>query len=181
MSSIVVACFLFSMGNKPSAYVVSWLFSVSHLISYVHRSKWKYKLAAIILSCLMLYMIIASIACAVQAAHQGGSANSTMLLSIAVTYGCTLMNDLIYPHHMLTSLILFFIVYALSSILAFDPWHMVTSFVPYIFLSPAYINILNMLVITYHLYWTKVINILSYAFSNLDDVNLFFGPNNTLI
>ena len=65
-------------------------------------------------------------------------------------------------------------MYALSSILAFDPWHMVTSFVPYIFLSPTYINILNMLVMTYHLYWTNVIIILSYAFSNLDDVNFFF-------
>jgi chitin synthase len=40
----------------------------------------------------MLYMIIASIQCAVQAAHQGGTANSVMLLSIAVTYGCTLIN-----------------------------------------------------------------------------------------
>ena len=101
-------------------------------------------MAAIILSCLMLYMIIASVKCAVQAAQQGGAANSVMLLSIAVTYGCTLITD---PRHMLTSLILY-LVYALSSILAFDPWHMVTSFVPYIFLSPAYINILNMLVIT---------------------------------
>ena len=128
----------------------------------------------------MFYMIIASIKCAIQAAHQGGAANSVMLLSIAVTYGCTLITDLWYPHHMLTSLILF-LVYALSSILAFDPWHMVTSFVPYIFLSPAYINILNMLVITYNSYWTNIINILSYAFSNLDDVNLFFCPSNTLI
>ena len=101
-------------------------------------------MAAIILSCLMLYMIIASVKCAVQAAQQGGAANSVMLLSIAVTYGCTLITD---TRHMLTSLILY-LVYALSSILAFDPWHMVTSFVPYIFLSPAYINILNMLVIT---------------------------------
>ena len=117
----------------------------------------------------MLYMIIASIKCAVQAAQQGGAANSVMLLSIAVTYGCTSII------HMLTSLILF-LVYALSSILAFDPWHMVTSFVPYIFLSPAYINILNMLVITFRSYWTNIINILSYAFSNLDDVNLFFCP-----
>ena len=108
-------------------------------------------MAAIILSCLMFYMIITSIACAVQAAHQGGAANSVMLLSIAVTYGCTLITDLLYPLHMLTSLILV-LVYAMSSILAFDPWHTATSFVPYIFLSPAYINILNMLVITYLLY-----------------------------
>jgi len=37
-------------------------------------------------------------------------------------------------------------VYALSSLLALDPWHMITSFIPYIFLSPTYINILNVFV-----------------------------------
>jgi hypothetical protein len=36
----------------------------------------------------MVYMIIASIICAAQAAQQGGAANSTMLLSVVVTYGC---------------------------------------------------------------------------------------------
>jgi len=35
----------------------------------------------------MVYMVIASIACAVQAGHQGGAANSAMLLSILVSYG----------------------------------------------------------------------------------------------
>ncbi|KAF8160662.1 chitin synthase-domain-containing protein [Crassisporium funariophilum] len=114
MASMIIACFLFSMGNKPSA------------------SKWKYKLSAIILSILMLYMIIASIICAVQAGSQGGTANTVMLLSIAVTYG----------------------LYAFSSLLAFDPWHMITSFIPYMLLSPTYINILNI-----------------YAFSNLDDIS----------
>lgn len=36
----------------------------------------------------MLYMIIASIICGVQAGKQGGTANSVMLLSVLVTYGC---------------------------------------------------------------------------------------------
>ena len=91
-------------------------------------------------------MIIASIKCAVQAARQGGTANSVMLLSMAVTYGCTFMTY-IYISLLRVNV---FLVYVLSSLLAFDPWHMVTSFVPYIFLSPAYINILNMSVIIYH-------------------------------
>ncbi|KAJ6593847.1 chitin synthase-domain-containing protein [Mycena capillaripes] len=95
MASVVVACFLFSMGNKP------------------HASKWKYKITAICLA-------------------SGGGANSTMLFSVVITYG----------------------LYASSSILAFDPWHMLTSFIPYLLLSPTYINILNI-----------------YAFSNLDDIS----------
>ncbi|KAJ7132804.1 glycosyltransferase family 2 protein [Mycena crocata] len=114
MASVVVACFLFSMGNKP------------------HASKWKYKITAICLAVLMTYMLSASILCALAAAGQGGGANSVMLFSVVITYG----------------------LYASSSILAFDPWHMLTSFIPYLLLSPTYINILNI-----------------YAFSNLDDIS----------
>ena len=46
------------------------------------------------------------------------------------------------------------IAYAFSSLLAFDPWHMMTSFLQYMLLSPMYINVLNI-----------------YAFANLDDVS----------
>lgn len=46
-------------------------------------------------------------------------------------------------------------VYFVSSILSFDPWHMFTSFIPYMLLSPTYVNMLNV-----------------YAFCNLDDVRL---------
>ncbi|KAJ7647384.1 glycosyltransferase family 2 protein [Roridomyces roridus] len=114
MASVVIACFLFSMGNKPYA------------------ARWKYKITAISLAVLMAYMIFASIMCAVSAARQGGGANSVMLFSVVITYG----------------------LYASSSILALDPWHMLTSFIPYLLLSPSYINILNI-----------------YAFSNLDDIS----------
>ncbi|KAF8733443.1 hypothetical protein AX14_003877 [Amanita brunnescens Koide BX004] len=114
MASMVAACFLFSMGNKPRA------------------SKWKYKTTAILLSLMMVYVIFASVICAIQAVKQPGPANDTILFSVIITYG----------------------LYALSSILAFDPWHMITSFIPYLLLSPSYINILNI-----------------YAFSNLDDIS----------
>ncbi|KAF8650440.1 hypothetical protein AX16_005243 [Volvariella volvacea WC 439] len=114
MISIIISCFLLSMGNKPQA------------------SKLKYKLSAILLSILMVYLIAASIRCSIAAASQGGATNSVMIFSVVVTYG----------------------LYALSSVLAFDPWHMITSFIPYMLLSPTYINILNI-----------------YAFSNLDDIS----------
>ncbi|KAL6300445.1 chitin synthase-domain-containing protein [Sparassis latifolia] len=114
MASVIVACFLFSMGNKPKA------------------SKWKYKLSVIFLAVMMVYIIFAAVMCSIQAAYQGGGAYRVMLFSIIVTYG----------------------VYCFSSLLAFDPWHIFTSFIPYLLLSPTYINILNI-----------------YAFSNLDDIS----------
>ncbi|KAJ3293280.1 Chitin synthase, class 2 [Borealophlyctis nickersoniae] len=46
-----------------------------------------------------------------------------------------------------------YFLYIVSSIMFFEPWHMVTSFVQYLFLMPSFINILNV-----------------YAFCNLHDV-----------
>ncbi|TFK53655.1 glycosyltransferase family 2 protein [Heliocybe sulcata] len=114
MAALLVACFVFSMGNKPRA------------------AQWKYKLTAIVFACLMVYVFFAAIWCAIYASRNGGSAYAVMLFSIIVTYG----------------------VYTTSSLLFFDPWHMLTSFLPYMLLSPTYINILNI-----------------YAFCNLDDIS----------
>ncbi|KZT10722.1 glycosyltransferase family 2 protein [Laetiporus sulphureus 93-53] len=112
--SIVVACFLFSMGNKP------------------RTAKWKYQASAILLALMMVYLIFCSVLCAIRAATVGGASYSTMVFSIIITYG----------------------VYVFSSILALDPWHILTSFIPYLLLSPTYMNILSV-----------------YAFSNLDDIS----------
>ena len=67
-------------------------------------------------------------------------------------------------------------VYTVASFLAFDPWHMFTSFIPYLLLSPTYINILNMYV-EKNLPHCSPLNFFthntpnaSYAFANLDDV-----------
>ncbi|EPT04519.1 hypothetical protein FOMPIDRAFT_131809 [Fomitopsis schrenkii] len=114
MGAIVVATFLFSMGNKPKA------------------SKWKYQTTAILLALMMVYLLFCAVMCAVKAAGSGGVTYRTMVFSVIITYG----------------------VYFISGILAMDPWHLFTSFIPYLLLSPTYINVLNI-----------------YAFSNLDDIS----------
>ncbi|KZT66387.1 glycosyltransferase family 2 protein [Daedalea quercina L-15889] len=114
MGAIVVATFLFSMGNKPKA------------------SKWKYQTTAILLAFMMIYLLFSAVMCAVKAAEEGSVAFQTMIFSLIITYG----------------------VYFVSSLLAMDPWHIFTSFLPYLLLSPTYINVLNI-----------------YAFSNLDDIS----------
>lgn len=47
--------------------------------------------AAIAFSVLMLYLTFASIRVAIGAAQQGGAANSIMVFSVIVTYGCKLV------------------------------------------------------------------------------------------
>ncbi|KAF8919932.1 chitin synthase-domain-containing protein [Mucidula mucida] len=114
LASIMISLFFISMSIKPKT------------------EKAKYKVLSIALAICMVYMMAASIVCAVKASSQGGTANSIMIFSVLITYG----------------------VYAFSSLIALDPLHMITSFVPYLLLSPTYINILNI-----------------YAFSNIDDIS----------
>ncbi|TFK26540.1 chitin synthase [Coprinopsis marcescibilis] len=95
-------------------------------------AQWKYKLVTIVFGVLMVYLMCTSILVAIQAGKQRGTTNDVMLFSVLITYG----------------------LYAFSSLLAFDPWHMFTSFIPYLLLSPTYINVLNI-----------------YAFANLDDIS----------
>lgn len=98
---------------------------------------WKYKLPAILYAVLAVYLIACGALCTYKASLNPNGLNGQMLLSLLVTYG----------------------VYFLSSLLAFDPWHLATSAVPYFLLAPVYINLLN-----------------TYAFANLDDVSPGLSP-----
>lgn len=92
----------------------------------------KYLLAACIYAALTLYMMIAAVFCLVKAIKHAdhNAIYSQMVFSVLCTYG----------------------VYFMSSLIAMDPLHLVTSFFQYLLLSPSYINILN-----------------TYAFCNLHD------------
>ncbi|PWZ02542.1 hypothetical protein BCV70DRAFT_196781 [Testicularia cyperi] len=95
-------------------------------------SKYKYWAAVVIFALLTVYMMVAAILCiakVVGEAHHD-AIYAQMVVSLLATYG----------------------VYLLSSLLACDPLHLVTSFVQYLLLAPTYINILNI-----------------YAFCNLHD------------
>ena len=89
----------------------------------------------------MVYLLFAAVQCAIAAARQGGTAYQIMWFSIVVTYGGE-FPDMQNPVESEISCE----VYTVASFLAFDPWHMFTSFIPYLLLSPTYINILNMYV-----------------------------------
>jgi len=74
---------------------------------------------------LSAYMIVATIVCAVHVARlsdEHGALYAQMKLSVIATLG----------------------LWVASSILALDPWHILTSGLAYVLLSPAYIIMLNM-------------------------------------
>lgn len=100
-------------------------------------SRWKYKLVTICFSFLTIYMVACAIVCAIRAARNlNNQLFIPMVVSLTATYG----------------------IYFAASFFALDPWHMFTSFIPYVVLSPMYLNILTI-----------------YAFCNLDDVSSVDG------
>ena len=170
MAGLVISIFLFAMGNKPRAYV--FYIPISHPLRETEippRSTLKYKICTLALAVLMIYIIFAAVMCSIQAAKQGGAVYQLMLFSIILTYGSAYPLTTSWPVSSGSPVS----VYALSSVLAFDPWHMFTSFIPYLLLSPTYINILQMYVHAYYSNTYPMANTLrsSYAFANLDDVS----------
>ncbi|CAI0647326.1 unnamed protein product, partial [Colletotrichum noveboracense] len=124
----LITCFVLSMGNRPSG-------SGPYYITMVYF--WAF---------IMIYLLFAAVFIAVKAILKdvndstGFSINElfsnpvfyTLIISVMSTYG----------------------IWFIASILMFDPWHMFTSFVQYMLLTPTYTNILNV-----------------YAFCNTHDIS----------
>ncbi|KAG0144693.1 hypothetical protein CROQUDRAFT_659643 [Cronartium quercuum f. sp. fusiforme G11] len=95
-------------------------------------SKWKYIGAMAVFAILALYMMVAAVFILIKAVKGGENAGlyAQIVISLLATFGS----------------------WVISSLLALDPWHLVTCMLQYMLLAPAYINVLNV-----------------YAFANLHD------------
>ncbi|ELU39319.1 chitin synthase A [Rhizoctonia solani AG-1 IA] len=110
--------------NLVMQYGYGAIIVTTFLISMGNKPRavpWKYKVPAILFAILAVYLIICGALCTYRASLNPHGLNGQMLLSLLVTYG----------------------VYFLSSLLAFDPWHLFTSAIPYFLMAPLYINLLN--------------------------------------
>ncbi|TIB12944.1 hypothetical protein E3P92_02430 [Wallemia ichthyophaga] len=129
--ALLALSFLQAMGNRPQG----------------NSSKWGYLAAFIGFALITSYMIAVAFYLAVTGiqnvinSHNGSITAGdlfsdqvfiTIVISITATYG----------------------LYLISSILFFEPWHMLTSFFQYLMIAPSYINVLNV-----------------YAFCNTHDIS----------
>ncbi|KAK2068550.1 hypothetical protein P8C59_003184 [Phyllachora maydis] len=122
----LITCFVLAMGNRPAG------------------SGPYYMAMVIFWAIIFIYLMFAAIFIAVKAIQtdvaQGFNINAlfknpvfyTLIVSVMSTYG----------------------IWFIASLLMFDPWHMLTSMVQYMLLTPTYINILNV-----------------YAFCNTHDIS----------
>lgn len=125
---LLILCFLLALGNRPQG------------------SKWGYTGAMIGFAFITVYMTFAAFFLAFKGVQNIENATGPLGLS-------SLFTNSIF-RNIVISLAATLGLYIVASLIFFEPWHMITSFLQYLLLAPSYIAVLNV-----------------YAFANVHDVS----------
>ncbi|KAK7455190.1 Chitin synthase 4 [Stygiomarasmius scandens] len=125
---LLVMCFLLSLGNRPQG------------------SKWAFTTAIIGFGFITIYMTVAAFLLAFKGIDNLVEADNGLHVS-------NLFANSIFRNIVL-SLLATLGLYVIASLIFFEPWHMITSFIQYMLMAPSYISVLNV-----------------YAFANVHDVS----------
>ncbi|KAF8852159.1 chitin synthase 1 [Acephala macrosclerotiorum] len=112
----LLTCFVLALGNRPQGSNKAYM---SMVIFWVF---------------IMIYLMFASIFITVKSIQSEVDQNS-------FTWSDIIKNQIFYT--LIISLASTYLLWFVVSFLFFDPWHMFTSFIQYLLLTPTYINILN--------------------------------------
>ncbi|KAF7351028.1 Chitin synthase [Mycena sanguinolenta] len=126
---LLIMCFILSLGNRPQG------------------SKWGYTLAFIGFGIITIYMTTAAFLLAYKSIQTLAKAKGAPL-GVSDFFTNTVFRNVVVS--MLATLGL----YVSASLIFFEPWHMITSFIQYLLMAPSYIAVLNV-----------------YAFANVHDVS----------
>ncbi|EJD38050.1 glycosyltransferase family 2 protein [Auricularia subglabra TFB-10046 SS5] len=129
---LLVLCFLLSLGNRPQG------------------SKWGYTTAMIGFALVTCYMTFAAFFLAFKGVENIKKAEEDAGNTLDVT---DIFDNAIF-RNIVISLLATIGLYLIASLLFFEPWHMLTSFIQYTLMAPSYINVLNV-----------------YAFANVHDIS----------
>ncbi|CAG8527600.1 2889_t:CDS:2 [Paraglomus occultum] len=133
--SLLIISFILSMGNRPQG------------------SKWSYTFAMLFYAGLMGYMLFAAGWLTLKGVNAAlEETNGKLTGANLSTISAVFQNETF--RNIVLSLASTYGLYFVASALFFEPWHMFTSFIQYMFLVPFYVNILNV-----------------YAFCNTHDVS----------
>lgn len=125
--ALLLWCFLLSLGNRPAGSKIGY---TSSMVGF---------------ALITIYMLFAAIYLTVKGVEDIQAAGE-------VTASTVLGNKIF--RNIVISLLATYGLYIISSLMALEPWHMITSFFQYLLLAPSYINVLNV-----------------YAFCNVHDVS----------
>ncbi|KAM3075045.1 hypothetical protein ACMFMG_007495 [Clarireedia jacksonii] len=112
----LLTCFILALGNRPQGTNKVYMSMVYFWIV------------------IMIYLMFASIFITVKSIQ-------TQLAKNQFNWTDIIKNQIFYT--LIISLASTYLLWFISSFLFFDPWHMFTSFIQYLLLTPTYINILN--------------------------------------
>ncbi|KAG2010491.1 chitin synthase, variant 2 [Coprinopsis cinerea AmutBmut pab1-1] len=126
---LLLMCFILSLGNRPQG------------------AKWFYTMAMIGFALITVYMTFAAFFLAVKGIQAIGRETDG-----GITFGTFFENSIF--RNIILSLAATLGLYLLASLIFFEPWHMITSFLQYLLMAPSYISVLNV-----------------YAFANVHDVS----------
>ncbi|EIW81631.1 glycosyltransferase family 2 protein [Coniophora puteana RWD-64-598 SS2] len=125
---LLIMCFLLSLGNRPQG------------------SKWGYTLAMVGFALVTVYMTTSAFLLAFKGIENVEQSTGP------INAGSFFTNSIF--RNIVISLLATLGLYLVASIIFFEPWHMITSFLQYLLLAPSYIAVLNV-----------------YAFANVHDVS----------
>ncbi|KAF7982169.1 hypothetical protein HWV62_29939 [Athelia sp. TMB] len=125
---LLIMCFILSLGNRPQG------------------AKWGYTLAFIGFALITVYMTVAAFLLAFKGIEN--VAKTTGPLTFSSIFTNSIFRDIVL------SLLATLGLYIIASLIFFEPWHMITSFIQYLLMAPSYIAVLNV-----------------YAFANVHDVS----------
>ncbi|KAG5730212.1 Chitin synthase 4 [Termitomyces sp. T112] len=130
---LLIMCFILSLGNRPQG------------------SKWGYAGAFVGFAIITIYMTAAAFLLAIKGIENVAATvnqNSNRPLQLSDVFTNPIFRNIVL------SLLSTLGLYILSSLIFFEPWHMITSFIQYLLMAPSYIAVLNV-----------------YAFSNVHDIS----------
>ncbi|KAK0185615.1 hypothetical protein F5146DRAFT_1165622 [Armillaria mellea] len=113
---LLIMCYLLALGNRPQG------------------SKWGYTTAFIGFAFITVYMTFAAFFLAFKGIETLSKSEGTSLND--------LFSNSIFRNIVL-SLLATLGLYLISSLIFFEPWHMITSFIQYLLMAPSYISVLN--------------------------------------
>ncbi|KAF8516437.1 glycosyltransferase family 2 protein [Hysterangium stoloniferum] len=136
---LLIMCFLISLGNRPQG------------------SRRAYTMAMIGFSFITIYMTFSAFFLAFKGLANLQEQAPNHQLAVSDVFTNHIFRDIII------SLLATLGLYVISSLLFFEPWHMITSFIQYLLMAPSYIAVLNV-----------------YAFANVHDVSWGTKGDNTV-
>jgi len=133
---LLLMCFILSLGNRPQG------------------SKLGYTLAMVGFAFITIYMTASAFLLAIKGIENLVASKSLSISSL-------------FTNHIFRNIVLSLLatlgLYIIASLIFFEPWHMITSFIQYLLMAPSYINVLNV-----------------YAFANVHDVSWGTKGDNTV-